>query len=242
MEKEQEPKGFKREHKIVIGLLIVNILISLIILNMVYSSGGSAPTPSAPQEQQPEPQILKQVSLDDDPLIGNKDAKITIVEFSDFQCPFCRRFWSATLPQLKKDYIDAGKANLVYRDFPLGFHPGAQPAAEASECADDQGKFWEMHDKIFGEQDKQGQGTAQFGKEELKTWAKSVSGLDYSKWESCFDSGKHTEEVKKDEADGNKYQVSGTPTFFIGNSKSGYVRLVGAQPLEAFRQILDQMK
>ena len=77
-----------------------------------------------------------------------------MVEFSDFQCPFCRTFWSGVLPQIKKEYIDTGKVRFVYRDYPLSFHPAAQPAAEAAECADDQSKFWEMHDKIFSEQEK----------------------------------------------------------------------------------------
>jgi protein-disulfide isomerase len=88
------------------------------------------------------------VSIDDDPVLGNPNAPVTIVEFSDFQCPF----WAETLPQLKEAYIDTGKAKLIYRDFPLAFHPGAEPAAQAANCANEQGKYWEMHDKIFGEQ------------------------------------------------------------------------------------------
>lgn len=89
------------------------------------------------------------------PALGNTDAKITIVEFSDFQCPFCRQFWTQTLPQIKKDYIDTGKAVLYYRQFPLDtIHPLAVPFANASECANEQGKFWQMHDKMFTEQNK----------------------------------------------------------------------------------------
>lgn len=86
------------------------------------------------------------------PSFGDKNAKVTIVEFSDFECPFCRRFFVDTFPQIKKEYIDTGKVVMYYRHFPLDFHPLANPFAQASECANDQGKFWEFHDKIFEEQ------------------------------------------------------------------------------------------
>jgi len=92
------------------------------------------------------------ISIDDDAILGDPNAPVTIIEFSDFECPFCQRFFSETLSQIQKEYIDTGKARLVYRDFPLSFHPGAQPAAEAAECAKAQGKFWEMHDLIFSKQ------------------------------------------------------------------------------------------
>lgn len=85
------------------------------------------------------------------PALGNKDAKITIVEFADLECPFCKRYFTETFSQLKKDYIDTGKVAYYYRHFPLDFHPLARPFAQASECANEQGKFWEMHDKIFQE-------------------------------------------------------------------------------------------
>lgn len=86
------------------------------------------------------------------PSIGDRDAKVVIVEFSDFECPFCRRFFTDTLPQIKKNYVDTGKAVMYYRHLPLDFHPLAKPFAMASECANEQGKFWEFHDKIFQEQ------------------------------------------------------------------------------------------
>ncbi len=92
------------------------------------------------------------VSVDDDPVLGKSDAPVTIIEFSDFQCPYCLRWWEETLPQIKQAYIDTGKVRLIYRDFPLAFHPGAEPAALAANCAHEQGKYWEMHDKIFEEQ------------------------------------------------------------------------------------------
>ena len=90
--------------------------------------------------------------IDDDPVLGNANAPVTIIEFSDYQCPFCFSFWKQTLPQIKKDYIDTGKVKFVYRDFPLNIHAMAEPSARAANCAGEQGKYWEYHDKIFGEQ------------------------------------------------------------------------------------------
>ncbi|TSC73997.1 MAG: DSBA oxidoreductase [Parcubacteria group bacterium Gr01-1014_44] len=178
-------------------------------------------------------QKIVEVSADDDPFLGEKKAPVTIIEFSDFQCPFCRSFWKDTLPLIKSTYIDTGKVKFVYRDFPLSFHSGARPAAEAAECAEDQGKYWQMHDKIFNEQDKQGQGTVQFTKEDVVKWASQI-GLDMGKFNSCLDSGKYRAEVDKDMADGTAAGVSGTPAFFINGRL-----VVGAQPFSAFQEAIE---
>lgn len=169
---------------------------------------------------------LNPPSTDDDPMEGDADAPVTIIEFSDFQCPFCGKFFKETLPQLRKDYIETGKAKLVFRDFPLDFHQFAQKAAEAAECAHEQGKFWEMHDMIFDHQDA-------LAVDDLKGYAKQA-GLDTTKFGDCLDSGKYESEVKKDLADGSNVGVSGTPAFFING-----MALTGAQPYEAFKQIID---
>ncbi len=163
------------------------------------------------------------VSVDDDPSIGPKDAPITIIEFSDFQCPFCARA-APTVKQILKEYD--GKVRFVYRDFPLSFHQNAQKSAEAAECADEQGKFWEYHDKLF-----ENQNALEISN--LKQYAKDL-GLDSSKFDSCLDSGKYTKEVEKDTEDGQKYGVTGTPAFFING------KLVsGAQPFKNFATIID---
>ena len=179
---------------------------------------------------------LVEVSTDDDAFVGPENAKVEIIEFSDFQCPFCRSFWSGTLSQIKSQYIDAGKSvKFVYRDFPLSFHPMAQKYAEAAECAGDQNKYWEMHDKIFEEQNKFGTGTiGTLTIEDVKRWAKELS-LNVSEFNQCLDSGKYAVEVKKDFEDGTKAGVSGTPTFFVNGQT-----LVGAQPFESFKQIIDE--
>ncbi len=178
-----------------------------------------------------------EVSADDDPFLGPANAKVTIIEFSDYQCPFCRSFWRETLSQIKQEYIDSGKSvKFVYRDFPLSsIHPLAQKYAEAAECTQDQNKYWEMHDKIFQEQDKLGRGTiGNYAVSDIKRWAGEL-GLNGSEFNQCLDSGKYAEEVKKDFDDGSKAGVNGTPTFFI-NGKS----LVGSQPFESFKAIIDQ--
>ena len=172
----------------------------------------------------PEPKV--EASADDDPVKGDKNAPVTIVEFSDFECPFCGRWFQQTFPAIDEKYIKTGKANLIYRDFPLNFHTQAQKAAEASECADEQGKFWPMHDKLFNEGE-------QGGVEGFKKYAKDL-GLDTGKFNKCLDSGEMAGEIRKDLADGGRYGVSGTPGFFING-----VKVVGAQPFQVFEQVIE---
>ena len=167
-----------------------------------------------------------EVSLDDDAVKGSLDAPVTIVEFSDFECPFCGKYIQETYPSIVSEYIDTGKVKYVFRDFPLSFHKNAQKAGEAAECAGEQGKYWEMHDILFENQDA-------LDVETLKMYAVSL-GLDTDKFNTCLDSGAMEEEVKADMADGQKYGVSGTPAFFI-NGKM----ISGAQPFEAFKKEID---
>jgi protein-disulfide isomerase len=165
-----------------------------------------------------------QVSLDNDPVKGSEKAPVTIVEFSDYQCPYCSRA-EQTVQEVLKKYGD--KVRFVYRDYPLSFHPNAEGAAIASECAHEQGKFWEMHDAMFANQ-------AKLGKDDLVTTAAGL-GMDKDKFKSCLDTGKYKDEVQKDFADGQKYGVTGTPTFFING-----IMMVGARGPESFQEIIDQ--
>lgn len=165
---------------------------------------------------------LKEISIDDDAMKGNPNAKVTIVEFSDYECPFCGKYFRETAPQIMKDYVDTGNVKYVFRDSPLDFHQKAQKAAEAAECAGEQGKYWEMHDYLFQNQD-------YLGVENLKGYAKDLK-LDTSKFNDCLDKSKMAEEVSKDLADAQKYGVSGTPAFFI-NGKL----ISGAQPYGTFK-------
>ena len=185
------------------------------------------------------PPSLISISLDDDPVKGNLDAPITIVEFSDFQCPFCAKFHSTTLPQLQANYIDSGKVKFVYRDFPIqSIHPNAVPAALASECADEQGMFWEYHDIVF-ENQKKWQGLS--GSAMIDTFEQYALelGLNTSDFNTCFESGKYADEVTKDLQDGVSYGVTGTPGFFVGNDELGYVKIIGAQPYSVFERLIE---
>jgi len=175
-----------------VGYLLGNVFsVSGFTGQTVGTTTTTTTTQTQPTQQQPS---KVQVSADDDPSKGNKDADVYVIEFSDFQCPFCRRFYTQTLTQLEDEYIKTNKIYFVYRDFPLdSIHPGATPAAQAAECADDQNKFWEMHNKIFDEQQKLGQGTVQFSDDDLKAWAKDI-GLNTQTFNQCLDSGKHAQE------------------------------------------------
>jgi len=202
-------------------------------------SGNNAPSPSAQQQQAPNPAPAAaagarvDVSVDDDPVLGQADAPVTIIEFSDYQCPFCGRHFEQTYPSLKADYIDTGKAKLVFRDYPLSFHPEAEPAAIAAECVKklDASKYFEYHDKLFTSQ-------ATLSAASYKTWATEL-GIDADGFGSCFDSKETRSEVQADFAAGSAAGVSGTPSFFIGNPDDGYVKLVGAQPYAAFQAAID---
>lgn len=202
---------------------------ALISASIIYTRTYAPKTDTAQKEA---PKV--EVSVDDDSYLGDLSAPVKVIEFSDFQCPFCRTFWKDTLPSIKKDYVDTGKAMFVYRDFPLQFHPAAMPAALAVNCAKDQNKYWELHDKIFSEQDKKGSGTIEFTKNDIKKWAKEI-GLDIGEFNKCLDSEKYKAEVEKDIADGSKAGVNGTPTTYVNG-----VALVGAQPYSVFKTTIDK--
>lgn len=199
-------------------------------LDSISISGGVVAEPETKPalgtDELQQPQRIE-ASADDDPAKGPENAAVTIIEFSDFQCPYCARFYTQTLPQIEENYINRGKVRLVFRDFPLSFHQYAQKASEAAECADEQGRFWEYHNKLFENNDA-------LDTESLKRYAEEL-GLDAPEFDDCLDSGKMEAEVKKDFSDGSRYGVSGTPSFFING-----VNLVGAQPYSVFEQAIEQ--
>lgn len=194
--------------------------------------GAAAPQAAAPQAPAaPDAkQVKKDLKMGHFPVQGNDNAKITIVEFSDFECPFCGRFYTDTYPSLKKDYIDTGKVKLYFRHYPLPFHAKAVPLAHLSECANDQDAFWKMHDKIFDNNAT----VATLTDENFKQWAADL-GLDTTTFNNCYDNKTHQKEIDEDNAAGAAVGVSGTPTFYINGNQ-----LVGAQPFASFKAIIDQ--
>ena len=179
-----------------------------------------------------------QVSLDDDPMKGNPEAELTIVEFSDFQCPFCSRFYEQTLPLIEQAYVDTGKVNFVYRDFPLQSHQNAVPAHIAAECADEQGEFWPYHDVLFERQGEWQSLPSEAVFAQLVRYADDL-GLQTADFESCLGTASFAQEIQKDYQDGVQYGVRGTPAFFVGNERDGYVLLSGAQPFGAFQSVIE---
>lgn len=192
-----------------------------------------------PGQQQPPSAKIRSISINGAPVQGNANAPVTLVEFSDFQCPFCERFFSSTLPQIEQEYVDTGKVKLVYKQFPLdSLHPNAKVSALASECANEQGKFWPYHNTLFGNQT---QWAEQSPTQVISTFKKYATdlGMNVASFNTCMDSKKYSSIIDKELEEGSTYGVSGTPTFYVGNEKSGYTQLIGAQPFSAFQQIID---
>lgn len=165
------------------------------------------------------------VSADDDPSWGPPNAPVTIIEFSDFQCPFCGRFHQDTYDQIRQNY--AGKIRFVYRDFPIvQLHPYAEISAQTADCVNEQGKFWPYHDLLLSNQDIA-------GARDLRKFAAQLE-LDMSQYDNCVATQRYQQEVAKDLQDGANYGVQGTPTFFINGQP-----LVGAQPYAVFASVID---
>ena len=196
-------------------------------------------TVASPDDSPTQPAVA--ISPDDDPVLGDINAPITMIEFSDYQCPFCARFHSETLPLIKENYIDTGMVKMVYRDFPLeSIHPNAVPAAIAAECADDQNEYWQYHDMLFGRMVE----WADLGTDDLSTVLKNYAAdldLDVDLFSDCIDSGSHISEVRADYQDGIAYGVTGTPAFFLGNEQVGYYPISGARPYSEFQFAFEQL-
>ena len=172
------------------------------------------------------------------PFKGDANAKVTVVEFTDYQCPFCSRHMRQTWPQLDRDFVQTGKAKFVLRDLPIeAIHPQAFKAAEAAFCAERQGKFWEMHDVLFANQ-------SALERRDLSAHAKAI-GLDVVSFDACLDSGAGAARIRQDIADSGKAGARGTPIFYIGltDPGSGQVRAVrlirGAHSYATFKETID---
>lgn len=188
-----------------------------------------------------EPAMNAVISVDGEPFRGDKNAKLTLVEFSEFQCPFCGRHVRDTVPEIEKEYVKTGKVKYVFRDLPLeSIHKNAFKAAEAAHCARDENKYWEMHDKLFENQ--------KALEPAMLTAHAQALGLDAKKFQACLDSGKYSAEIRKDIAEATKYGITGTPTFVIGLTQSGDPKTIkvlkvirGAQNISAFKEALDSL-
>jgi protein-disulfide isomerase len=180
----------------------------------------------------PEPPPTKaKFKVEGGNILGAPDAPVTMVEFTDYQCPYCQRFHVQTFAELKKQFIDTGKVRFVSRDFPLDFHPNAMKAAEAARCAGDQKQFWRMRDVL-------GSNPSKLSLADLGGYAKDM-GLDMAAFKACLDSNKHKAAIEADTKFGASIGISGTPSFVIGKTTEEGVDgelVVGALPLGMFEE------
>lgn len=229
-----EKHGIEKKDLLVPASILIGAI--LISVSICWSGGkiswlskvGSVAlkTEEAPTAGSGETEVSKRRGA---PTIGT--GKVEIVEFSDFQCPFCQQFYNNAYKEIKTKYIDTGKVKLTFRQYPLPFHGSAQKAAEASECANKQDKFAAYHDVLFVKGQSDGTGLAVT---DLKQYAKDL-GLNTAKFDACLDNGETADIVKKDFEDGSKAGVNGTPTFFINGKK-----VVGAQPFTVFEAAIEE--
>ena len=223
--------------------LIIGYAVASGINGGLIVNPGTVPTPPAAGDNTvptPPPTNDTPATVDDDPVLGKASATITLIECTDFQCPFCSRHFTQTFPQIKKDYIDTGKVKYVSRDFPLSFHPNAQKASEAAECAKEQNKYWEMHDKLFIAQEEWSNLAAADAAKKFKEYAASL-GLPAASYASCLDTGKTAAEVKKDLADGSASGIDGTPGFWILGPDGKNQKISGAYPFDTFKKAFDDL-
>ena len=180
------------------------------------------------------------ISLEDVPSLGDANARIAIVEFADYQCPYCVAYANNMLPQIISDYVKTGKVRYFFKDLPIEIlHPDAFKAAEAARCAGEQDKYWEMHNRLF-------KSVQALGVNEMPGHARML-GLDVPDFKQCLDSGRYASQIRKDIQDSKKYGVQGTPTFFIGPLDTPQARMKpfkkieGTQLYVAFQQALDPL-
>lgn len=193
---------------------------------------GAVTDPNAP-ELSPTP-VFADVKVGTLPILGEENAKVTIVEFSDFQCPFCKRFADDAFAQIKKEYVDTGKVKIAFRHYPLPIHPNAPKAAEASECANEQDQFWTYHDLLFERQDAWSNLTSTEAQNTFVTYAGEL-GIETGQFQSCLTSGKYAEKVQEDTDAAIAAGVSATPTAYINGQQ-----VVGSLPFSAFQTIIDE--
>lgn len=199
------------------------------IRELLEKQGSPAPQPGPGQQQ-----ITKaNVSIEGAYTMGSKDAPLTMVEFTDFQCPFCQRFHVQTFAELKKNYIDTGKLRFVSRDLPLDFHPNALQAAQAGRCAGEQGQFWAMRDRMNSNPEKLDMAS-------LAEFALDLK-LNVANFRGCIESGKYKNAIRSDSQTAEKIGANGTPSFVLGRSTPEGVDgelIIGAMPYEVFDQKL----
>lgn len=212
------------------GDAMISELRQIRLLLEKQQKGDAAPAAPAPPEK-------VRVKLGREFALGRSDAPLVMVEYTDYQCAFCNRFSTTTFPELKKRYIDTGKLRFISRDFPLDFHPHALKAAQATRCAGEQDKFWQMKDALMSN-------SARLTPELITSLARDAA-LDMAKFQACVDGGKYLTEIRDGIAVANSIGINGTPSFVIGKVAGDYLEgilVVGAQPFASFDGMFKQMQ
>jgi protein-disulfide isomerase len=210
-----------------LALVVFLILGFFAGLAVGYFSWGRAPIEVKADQSAASAQAPKRydVPIGTAPIWGPQTAPITIIEFSDYECPYCKKWTTEIWPQIKEAYPE--QIRLVYKDFPLyQSHPNASPAASAARCANDQNKYWLYHDRIFA--------SSRLSAQLFESIATSL-GLDVAQWKDCVSTNKYKAEIEADYNYGAQLGITGTPTFFVNG-----LPMVGAQPFSAFKQVIDQ--
>ncbi len=225
-----------------IGIAIVAASIYLFYPHENASSVSSTQTligtQSIQQQQSNSSNTLSAQTLTENgsPMLGDPNAKITIVEWGDYQCTYCHLFHQNTKDQLIQEYVNTGKVNFVFRDFPLN-GPDSILAAEAAYCANDQNKFWQYHDELYNNWG--GERTGWVNQKSLDKFATNV-GLDLNQFDKCVSDKKYENKVLENQKFGQEIGIDGTPSFIIFNDKT-ITKVVGAQPFSVFKQVLDNI-
>jgi protein-disulfide isomerase len=236
----KKASAIKANQVMYFALLVAVFLIGYLVarVQLIESGTTTAPdtTAAAPnqpaQPGAPDPKdVLKKLTNGHFPVRGNSDAKVKIVEFADFRCPYCESFFTNTESQLMKDYVDTGKASFAFRQYEF-LGDASVFAGNAAECANEQGKFWEMHDWLYQKQPPETD-TSMYNVDDMTNAAQSL-GMNADQFRNCLSAKKYDKNVSQDMTDGQAVGVSGTPTFYING-----VQLVGAQPYSAFQSAIE---
>jgi protein-disulfide isomerase len=210
------------------------ILNELKQIHLLLEKQQTQPVPTAVRAA-PPPEIVK-IAVGDSYSLGASDAPVTLVEFTDYQCPFCNKFHMNTFPELKKQFLDTSLVRFVSRDLPLEFHKNAFEAARAARCAGEQGRYWEVRDWLSSHPDTL--------TNEAILNAATQAGVDGHLLQACLESERHREDIRRDVAEANAIGITGTPGFVIGRTTNGVlegVKILGAQPYGTFESRIKQL-
>ena len=252
-DKKRESISIKKStyNKLIIGIMAA-VVIAVFLGGYILGSGTAghelvikdskdlAGKTSANQPQSPSEQKFPGSVNFDIPEFakfrGSDSASVYLVEFGDYQCPFCKRFFDEAEPQMMTEYVDTGKTKFYFLDVSI-LGPDSLTLGQGSWCADDQGKYWEYHDYMYTNQGEEGSGWGT--PEKVKLFAKNIPGLISEEFDACLDSKKYEQRSLQLSDFSSQIGLTGTPTMFVGDPESGYTKISGAQPYSVFKQVID---